>query len=202
METTTIQPPQCTSVRRYSFQNLRILDIGIARDMIREIVDIAHSHGMKVAVYTDPIGIYDPNHGFGCNLSSNLYVYNEGWTERDDGGNIGPLSFCEVLSSRYAVTASPFGNSKTGYADENSGFSPTTIDTDLNTSENWDDISYHYHITKQVRWLANNYDFDIISVDDTGRLMTGRLDPRKLAFSNDVQILNNIKIWGLSDKVK
>lgn len=159
------------SVRRNNFQDLGITDIGVARAKIREISDIAHARGMKVAVYLDPIGLYNPIHDFGCDLIPHLDVYNIGWSERNEMGEIKRLSFSETLSKNYAVTASPYGSSKTSYADENSGFSPTVIDNDLASGENWSDPSYHYHIAKQFRWLVKNYDFDIFFVDDTGRLI-------------------------------
>ncbi len=164
-------PPMYPSVKRGNFQELGIADMVTARQMIREISDIAHSRGMKVAVYLDPIGLYDPIHDFGCNLTPNLDVYNVGWSERNETGDIKRLSFSEILSKNYAITASPYGDSKIDSAENHSGFSPTTIDTDLNTGENWNDPTYHYHIVKQFRWLVKNYDFDIFFVDDTGRLI-------------------------------
>jgi len=187
-------PPMYPSVLRHNFRDLGISNVSDARDMIREISDIAHARGMKVAVYLDPIGIYKPDHDFGCNLSYNEYFDNMGWVDRNESGDIRRLRFCEslldVASDDYGIVASPTGNSSTGFADEDLGFSPSIIDSDLDSGENWDDVSFHYHIAKQFRWLVKNYDFDIFKVDDTGRLVMG-CGPRfgSLKFGSDERCL-------------
>jgi len=170
-------PPMSGSVRRENFGELGISDPAVARQMIRDISDIAHSHGMKVAIYTDPMALYDPDHSRGCSLSANSHVNEEGWTEGNER-----LSWCEcdILDSlgdlatpdEYGVVASPSGTSSTPRVEDHSAFSPSEIDKDLNEGEDWDDPNYHYHIVKQFRWLVKNYDFDIFFVDDTGRLMS------------------------------
>ena len=173
-------PPMTSSVRRVNFNSLGIYSITQAREKIKNISDIAHKYGMKVAVYMDPIGLYDPIHVAGCQLSPNSKTDSEdyGWVERNEAGNVKRLNLVELTPTYYAVTASPYGMSKTGVtAEDKSGFSPSQIDSDLASGEGWaNDPSYHYHMVKQFRWLVKNYNFDIFFVDDTGRPMMDGLN--------------------------
>jgi len=178
-----ITPPLSNLIKRSSFEDIGILDISTAREMVRNITDIAHNRDMKIAVYLDPIGIYDPDHDWGCNLSSSKNSRDSGWAIKNPDETVSRIYFCESIGGwefqlgnpeKYTNRACPYGQSNSGYADDTSGFSPEVIDYDLQ-NDIWDDPSYHYNLVKQFRWLVKNYEFDIFFVDDTGRLVMGCL---------------------------
>lgn len=82
---------------------------------------------------------------------------------------------------KLALEVCPTGNSTEGWAWEDSGFEYSDIEADIDNFYNehgdynnlsGEDPSWHYEQVKQMHFLAENYGFDIINVDDTGRGIT------------------------------
>lgn len=79
-----------------------------------------------------------------------------------------------------ALEVCPSGPSKMGSAWEDSGFEYSKIKEDIDNyyekngnynNLSGEDPSWHYEQVKQMHFLAKKYGFDIINVDDTGRLI-------------------------------
>ncbi|HEC77405.1 MAG TPA: PKD domain-containing protein, partial [Thermoplasmatales archaeon] len=178
-------PANCDGTGHYSTPPDKLIEtaggIENARDVIRELVDLAHNHDPKirVMVYTDVMGIYDPTSQW-MNVDPDAKAHphstEEKWAAMDNilGIKIPKrLNWIELSPYFFAVRPCYVGPSKTGPAYNDNGFNPEYVSNDYDIdSPTWDsDPSYHYHIVKQYNYLVNRYDFDIIFTDDTGRLV-------------------------------
>ena len=159
-----------------------------ARGLIEELVDILHDHGLKTRAYTDPNGLYSPDPAF-WNPANPAYdgtvAHHDseqlGWA-RFRNGEVQRLNYLESIVElpfggsfpspirSLAVEICPSGPSKMGPANFDAGFDPAVIVEDLD-SDPKNDPSFHYQEVKQTLWLTQEYGFDGICPDDTGRLI-------------------------------
>jgi len=159
-----------------------------ARGLIEELVDILHDHGLKTRAYTDPNGLYSPDPAFWnpANPAYNGIVAHHdsdhlGWA-RFRNGEVQRLNYLESIVElpfggsfpspirSLAVEICPSGPSKTGPANADAGFDPAVIAEDLDIDPKHDP-SFHYQEVKQTLWLTQEYGFDGVCPDDTGRLI-------------------------------
>jgi len=159
-----------------------------ARNLIAELVGILGARGLATRAYTDPNGLYSPDPNFWgpvAELLDGTVAHHDsdqlGWA-RFGGDEIRRLNYLESYISlpffgstpspirSLAVEVCPSGPSKTGPANADTGFAPSTIRKDLHTPPQ-NDPSFHYQEVKQALWIAEEYGFTGVCPDDTGRLI-------------------------------
>jgi hypothetical protein len=174
-------------------------DMDAGRDFVKWMVDYSRDLGMKSTAYIDPVGIYAPTaegQALDPHAVAHEQAFNENWTMRQADGSVRRCSFFETMQNlpvlgpiqdafglsqchELIAQTTPAGPSKFGPGDDDAGFHPDVVDVDLDSD--WStDPSFHYHIVRQVRWIMENYGFDVLAPDDTGRIIQG-LGPAEYA---------------------